>query len=306
MVLGTPSGKILARRVISTRTGSQTRACLEEMAENLQGLIKDSGIKKKQILGVGVGLPGPVDTQKGIVPRSPHLGGWKGFPLRKWLSKKIGLPVFMANDANAAAVGERIFGVGRKFQDFIYMTISTGIGGGVIVGGRLVEGASFVAGEVGHMTIVPEGNICKCGKLGCLEAYASGTAIASFVEKEIKKGRATSIPDFVPKGHRVTAQYVGVAAKKGDPLALKAYQRAGFYLGIGISNLLNIFNPQLIILGGGVLKSAPRNFWQSMRQNTKCEAWPQAFRAVKIVRTQLGDLVGDLGTLALVFENVRP
>ncbi len=305
MVLGTSSGKILARRLIATQTGSKTQQCLSEMVENLAGLLKDSGISKKQILGIGVGLPGPVDTQKGVVPRSPHLGGWKGFPLQKWLSKKMGLPVFVANDANAAAIGEKIFGLGRRAKHFIYMTVSTGIGGGLVVNRELVEGASFVAGEVGHMTVVPKGDACKCGKLGCLEAYASGTAIAAFAAREIKAGKASRISHFATQGNKLTAREVGLAAKKGDSLALKAYERAGFYLGIGIANLLNILNPELIILGGGVLKSAPRDFWRAMLQSAKREAWPQAFQAVKIVRTKLGDLVGDLGALALVFENER-
>ncbi len=305
MVLGTHAGKILSRRVISTQTDLQTRGCLEEMAENLQRLIRDSGISKKQILGIGVGLPGPVDTQKGVVPRSPHLGGWKGFPLQKWLSKKMGLPVFVANDANAAAIGEKIFGQGRKAKNFIYMTVSTGIGGGLVVNGELVEGASFVAGEVGHMTVVPKGEACKCGKLGCLEAYASGTAIAAFAAKEIKAGKIFRIPRFTTQGNKITAREIGLAAEKGDSLALKVYERAGFYLGVGIANLLNVLNPEMIILGGGVFKSAPPHFWRAMLQSAKREAWPQAFQAVKIVRTKLGDLVGDLGALALVFEKLR-
>jgi len=302
MVLGTSSGKILARRVISTQTGAQTRSCLNELIQNIKLLLNGSSRVKKQILGMGVGLPGPVDSKKGIVPRSPHLGGWEGIPLRKLLLKALGLPVMLANDANAAVIGEKVFGQGRGAKNFIYMTISTGIGGGLVVNGQLVEGTSYVGGEVGHMTIVASGDPCKCGKKGCLEAYASGTAIARFVENEIQRGQSSKIPSFAGKGNKVAAREVGLAAKAGDRLALEAYCRAGFYLGIGIANLLNILNPEIIILGGGVLKSAPRLFWQSMLQSCQRDAWPQAWRAVQVRRTKLGDRVGDLGALALVFE----
>jgi glucokinase len=182
------------------------------------------------------------------------------------------------------------------------MTISTGIGGGVVANGELVEGASYVGGEVGHMTVVPAGDRCKCKKAGCLEAYASGTAISRYVERQMRKGVATKIPKFLEKNKRITAKVVGAAAKKGDRLALRSFARAGFYLGIGIANLLNILNPELIILGGGVLKSAPPIFFKAMRDSCELDAWPQAFEAVRILRTKLGDHVGDLGALALAFH----
>lgn len=302
MVIGTRTGKILRRRVIVTRTGRRTRQGIQELLENVKALIAESPVKKSQILGIGVGIPGPVDTQKGIVPLSPHLGGWKGMRLREILSRKLGLPVAMANDANAAVVGEKIFGQCRRAANFIYMTISTGIGGGIVANGALLEGASYVAGEVGHMTIVAQGDICKCGKQGCLEAYASGTAIANYAVHQIKRSRKSGISRLIPKGGKITAQMVGLAAAQHDALAIETYRRAGFYLGVGIANLLNVLNPEKVILGGGVLKSAPPVFWQSMLTGCRREAWPEAMKAVKITRTRLGDHVGELGALALAFN----
>ncbi len=310
MVLGNHSGKILARRLLATKTGRQTKLGLREIVQSIKLLLSKYPVSKKDIAGIGVGIPGPVDSGKGIVPKSPHLGGWEGLPLAKYLQKEIKLPVTLANDANAAAIGEKIFGQGRRVRHFIYMTISTGIGGGVVVHGKLLEGASFVAGEVGHMTIVPQGDLCKCGKKGCLEAYASGTAIASYAAGQIKKGRRSKITQFLTPGNKITARMVGLAAASRDPLALETYRRAGFYLGVGIANLLNVINPKIVILGGGVLKSAPKDFWREMLASARREAWPQAYQAVKIVRTKLGDHVGELGALALAFDshkiNLRP
>lgn len=298
MVLGTEKGKILARREIPTWTGARTKACVKELAANLRALILRSCIPPKKILGIGVGCPGAVDSSKGTLPRSPNLPGWAGLPLKDILKKATGLPVCLANDANAAALGESFFGAGKNSKNFIYITVSTGIGGGIVIDGKLYEGSGFAAGEIGHMSLVPDGARCNCGKRGCLEAYASGTAVANFFRKSRFK-----------TNERVTAREVGAAAREGNKLAIESYQCAGYYLGIGIANLLNILNPEKVVIGGGVLKSAHKIFWQTMMKSAKRHAWPEAFRTVKIVRSQLKGHVGDLGALALVFKHfkcVRP
>jgi glucokinase len=290
ITLGDERGKILAHREITTGIRSRTPSCIKELVSNLRSLIQESRIPKKQILGIGVGCPGAVNTQKGILPRSPNLPGWTGIPLRKILSKATGLPVFIANDANAAALGEAVFGAGKNSKNFIYITVSTGVGGGIVINGELYEGSGFVAGEIGHMSIVPEGRKCNCGQRGCLEAYASGTAIARFYQ-EGKKEKVAG------------AKEVGRAAREGDKLAVQSYRLAGYCLGLGIANLLNILNPGKIVIGGGVLKSAHKIFWATMMKSAKEHAWPEAFRTVKIVRSGLKGHVGNLGALALVFKN---
>ena len=302
LVLGTEKGKILARREISTRTGTGTRGCVKELASNLQALVLHSCISPKKILGIGVGCPGAVDPSKGTLPRSPNLPGWAGLPLRRILRKAAGLPVHVANDANAAALGESLFGAGKKARDLIYITVSTGIGGGIIMNGRLYEGAGSVAGEIGHISIVPEGKKCACGKRGCLEVYASGTAIAKDVRDRMTP-RNTCVWKFLGRDKKVSAKQVGMAAREGDKLAIESYQKAGYYLGIGISNLLNILNPEMIVIGGGVLKSAHKNFWKSMIKSAQDHAWPEAYSTTRIVRSKLRDSVGALGALALVFKN---
>lgn len=302
VVVGNDHGEILFQKIIPTLTGAKTRKGIEMLVFNLREIPKKVPGK---IEGIGAGIPGPVDTGRGIIPRSPHLKGWEGLPLQKILEEKLKLPVLMGNDANAAALGEKNFGQGRGRKNFIYITVSTGIGSGIVMDGKLLEGESFVAGEVGHMTIVPDGARCKCGKKGCLEAYASGTAIARMGQEEYRKQNQGAVLRKISGRGPATAQTFGLAAQKGDRISLEVYRRAGFYLGIGIANLLNILNPELIILGGGVWKSAPENFWGAMMKSCKRDAWPQAMKAAKIVHSNLKGHAGDLGALALGFEASR-
>ncbi len=251
-----------------------------------------------------------MDPEKGVVQRSPHLKGWQGVPLKSFLEKRLKLPVFIANDASAAALGEKLFGQGRRAENFVYLTVSTGIGSGIILNGRLLLGASFGAGEIGHTVIFPGGERCGCGQSGCLEAYSSGTAIAQYVRREVRRGRRFKFPltpTLSPRGRgkgeggEITAEIVALAAEAGDPLALEVFRQAGYFLGIGLANTINLLNPEMLILGGSVVKSS-RFFWASMSQSLKQHAWPSLHRACRVVKTQLGDRVGDLGALALVFS----
>ncbi|MCB9799474.1 MAG: ROK family protein [Candidatus Omnitrophica bacterium] len=305
IVIGTEKGRILGRRLIPTQIKSNTQKCLKELEENIIQLLRETSLTSRQILGIGLCLPGAVDSRKGIAPISPHLKGWEGLRLRQRLFGRFKKPVYMTNDANAAAVAEKIFGQAQKAENFIYITISTGVGGGIYANGKLLEGVSFVAGEVGHMTIESQGEPWALGEIGCLEAYASGTAIARYVNRELEQGRGTTFLKRLSKNGPLTTKEIGIAAKKKDKLALAAFQRAGEYLGIGIGNLLNILNPEIVILGGGVLKTAPAVFYQSFKLSCRHRSWPEAFRAVRITRTQLGDNVGNLGAMALVFSQQK-
>jgi len=293
VVLGNSAGKILAKEVVPTLTGRKAPQGIEAIASVLEKQKREFR-GRGRIRGIGVGIPGPMDPGKGIVQRSPHLQDWQDFPLKSFLQHRLRLPVFITNDANAAAVGEKVFGEGRRAENFAYLTVSTGIGGGIILDGKLLVGASFGAGEVGHTVIMPEGDRCGCGRRGCLEAYASGTAIAQFVKREIRRERKSKWPDGV------TAEKVASAAKAGDSLSLEAYRRAGSYLGIGLANLINVLNPQMLILGGSVMKSSGL-LWPSMIRSARACAWPSLYSACRIVKTRLGDRVGDLGALSLVF-----
>lgn len=306
VALGTEKGKILVHKRFKTQKSTKTKECIRQLTETIDLLIQDAKTQKIKLVGIGVVIPGAVDPQKGVVPRSPHLVGWQGIPLKSILEKQYRLPVMMVNDAKGAAVAEKIFGAAKKCQNFIYMTVSTGVGSGIYVNGHLLQGASFVGGEVGHMTIQTDGGEkWKMNEEGVLEAYASGTAIYQYVVSQIKKGKGSKKLKKMHRDKKLDTREISLLADKGDALAIRAFKRAGEYLGVGVGNLLNILNPEMIIFGGGVWKSAPSVFMKSFKLSCQKKSWPEAYRAVKIVKTKLGDYVGNLGALAIVFETLK-
>ncbi len=301
---GTDRGRILHYAEIKTRTGRQTRDCVDELMRVVEEVRRTLPPNHSKLCGIGVCLPGAVNTSRGVVPQSPNLPGWKGLPLAKMLGGRFKLPVCMVNDANAAAIGEMLFGAAKGSKNFIYVTVSTGVGGGIVINGRLLEGSSFVAGEVGHTTVVPGGDLCNCGKRGCLEAYTSGTSIERYVAKKIRETNYQALEKFRFEG-RLSARELSAAARQKDPLALAAFGRAGRYLGIGLANVLNTVNPSLAVLGGGVIQSAPPLFWAELKKNLRKEAWSEALHGFRMSRTKLGSKVGNLGALAVIFEALK-
>ena len=301
--LGTRKGKILAKRVFSSGNGKRVNESIRQIHSTVFELVSERGLTTRQLLGIGVAVPGAIDSRREKIEKSPNLPSWQGFPLKKVLTRKFRVPVVIENDANASALGERHFGSGRGIDDFLYLTISTGIGSGIVANGSLVRGARGTAGEIGHMTLVKGGLPCNCGKQGCLEAYASGTAIAQHVRRAIRRGTRSSFFKKV-KISEVTGQLVSQAADQGDRIAIQARELAADYLGIGLANVINLLNPMRIILGGGVMEDV-RYLWVPMMKAVRREAWPTALRACKIVRSRLGKNVGDLGAMALVLEDMR-
>lgn len=302
--IGTRSGKILDRIVFSSEQGKFATQSIQKIQTSLTSLLDRHHMKRQDILGVGVGMPGAIHPKTQIILKSPNLPSWEGISLGKVLHQKLKLPVSVENDANAAALGEFFFGYGRKTNHFIYMTVSTGIGSGIVVNGQLLRGEKGTAGEVGHMTMVRGGNPCPCGKRGCLEAYSSGTAMANYVKQALKAGRSSRFFRKV-KPMNITGQLVAEAANQKDSLAIEARSSAADYLGIALANLVNLLNPKRIILGGGVMEQT-NHFWMPMMAALKREAWPMAFKSCEILRSKLGTHVGDLGAMALVLENERP
>lgn len=249
---------------------------------------------------ISIAAPGPLDPWKGIIHQAPNLPGWRDVPLADILHRAFKVAVYLNNDANLAALAEHRFGAGQGVSDLIYLTISTGIGGGIITQGRLLLGARGFAGEVGHTTLEPEGPPCGCGGRGHLESLASGPAIARRAVEEIEKGAETSITRLVEGNlSKVTAKVVAQAAQAGDPLANSIFKGAGFYIGLGIANLLHILNPELIIIGGGVSKAGDLLF-DPIRATVEDRAIPSIQEGVKIVPAALGDDVGLLGAAAFV------
>jgi glucokinase len=246
---------------------------------------------------VGVGAPGPLDTRTGIIFLTPNLG-WVDMPLRQRLADQIGLPTSLDNDANCAIFGEWWRGAARGSRHTIGFTIGTGIGGGIIVDGRLYHGASDCAGEFGHTTIDPEGRHCKCGNYGCLEAYASGPAIALRSMEAIASGAESRIPAMVDNDlSRITAQTVYQAAQEGDALALEVVRDTAKYLGVGVANLVNVFNPEIVVICGGVTQAGERLF-APLRQEVTRRAFKPAVRVCRILPGELTGTAGVYGAAA--------
>jgi glucokinase len=254
-----------------------------------------------EILGVGVGAPGPLDTKRGIVLLTPNLG-WVNMPLRQLIHDRLGLPAALDNDANCAVLGEWWVGAARGARHAIGITIGTGIGGGLIVDGRLYHGASDVAGEIGHTTIDTEGRRCKCGNYGCLEAYASGPNIALRAVEEMEAGAESRLRALVGGDLRkITAQTVYQAAADGDELALEVVNDTAKFLGVGIGNLLNVFNPEVVVVCGGVTLAGDHLF-EPLRREVARRAFKPAVTACRIVPGELAGTAGVYGAAKVFLD----
>jgi glucokinase len=242
-----------------------------------------------------VALPGPVDPESGIIFSAPNIPGWQNFPIGPELEKRFGTHTRIGNDANLAALGEWRFGSGQGHHHLLYLTISTGIGGGVICDDRLLLGARGLAGEVGHITVLPDGPLCGCGQRGHLEALASGPAITLYVMEQIANGTKSTLN---PK-HKLTARDISQAASNGDELAIHALERAGTHLGQALATFLHIFNPSVVIFGGGVSFSG-KFLLDPVRTSLEEHVMDKSYlKNLLITQAQLGDNAGLMGALAL-------
>jgi len=262
------------------------------------------GLAKEVLKGanptvIGVSFGGPVRSKEGVVILSHHVPGWQNFPLAQWLSEQFGAPAIVENDANAGALGEWRYGAGKGTRCLLYVTVSTGIGGGIIIDGKVYHGADDLAGEIGHMTLDPNGPPCTCGKRGCLEALASGPAIARKAREMLLAlpGEGRVLRELV-KGdlEKISAQNVSTAAALGDSLAVEVLRMAGTALGFGLAQAISLLNPELVVLGGGVVK-AGEFFVNPAREAAQKYVVPGA--RVKITLARLGDDAPLWGAIAL-------
>lgn len=286
-------GQIHAHQRVATAATAGPQVVIGQIEQLIAAMV--GTLEPAEIIGVGVASTGPVDLAAGIALQAPTIAGWFNVPLKALLEERTGLRVELWNDANMAALGEWRFGSGRGCEHFVYVTLSTGIGGGVIVDNRLLLGRKGMAGEVGHMTIVPDGPLCCCGNHGCWEALASGTALAQFAAAALADGEPSLIRD-IAAGEPVRGAHVAEAAERGDPLALTLMQREGEWIGIGIANLLHLYSPERVALGGGVSQSIAL-FEPHIRRMIAERAMPP-FRDVTICTAQLGDDAGVIGAAA--------
>jgi glucokinase len=263
--------------------------------ERLMTLIAASVPKNEEIAAITVAAPGPLDPFEGIIFKAPNIPGWTNLPLKKLIQERFNVPVAIGNDANLAALGEWRFGAGIGHRHLIYITVSTGIGGGVIIDNQMLLGSRGLAAELGHITVIPDGPLCSCGQRGHLEAVSSGPAIAHWVEQELNQG----IPSSLSAHHPVTAKEVSLAAAQGDELAKAALARSGTYLGIAISDYLHVFNPSIVIIGGGVSHSGESFFGPLREAMNEHVLSKQYLENLVLTTAALGDEVGLMGALAL-------
>ena len=284
------SGKILRQLKQETPHG-ETGNCIVNALANVAAQWSD---EKQRVVAVSIMVPGAVDSDKAVVLQAPNLPSLVNFGLKAALQDRLGWPVFLENDANAAAVGEMWLGAARGCSDVMSVTLGTGVGGGLILDGKLWRGLHGSAGEIGHTTVDPfSGLKCKCGNTGCLELFASATAIVRMTREKL-----SLFPESSLKDGKLTAERVYDAGRAGDELALEVFKRFGMYLGIGLANLINFIDPQIIVISGGAA-----NGWDLFASEMYRQVEERAFRSiaqqVKIARAECGDNAGLLGAARL-------
>ncbi|WP_165423548.1 ROK family protein [Ktedonosporobacter rubrisoli] len=306
-------GATLLSRV-SSLTGEQSSPDLviPRLFQAVEQALEEAKVSLEQIAGIGICAPGPLNYRTGVICAPPNLPEWDQVPMRDIFSERFQVPIFVENDANAAGLGEYMFGAGRGTRHMVYLTISTGIGGGIITDGQILEGTFGTAGELGHMTINWRGERCNCGNIGCLESITSGTAIARHANAAIADGQGDELlafaraqgqaaPDQSSTTLRVTARTVAEAAEAGIPLACAIIDEAAEALGIGLVNILHIFNPEIVILGGGVAQMGARLLDPAKRLvEERTMRVPR--EAARIVLAELGPNVGLVGAGALIYH----
>ncbi len=268
--------------------------------ERIIQVIEKNWPKDRRVLGIAAAVPGSVDTVHNEIILAPNVRGWKNIRLGDILTEKFKTRILVNNDARLAAIGEWKRGAGQGHNDILSFTVSTGLGGGAITGGQVVQGALGIATEVGHIVLDDTGPDCGCGKNGHLEAFSSGTGIKNFVQQKIKEGRTTSIQSENPNSKEIAD-----AAQNGDTLAKEAFEQAGYYLGIGVSNYLHIFNPSCVIFGGGVTQSwnlIEPSFRESLDKHVLNKRYT---KDLKIALAELGDNVGLIGAYEYMKQSLE-
>ena len=293
------AGRIDAR--VKQPTVQSRKGFIEQLAFTIREL-KSTG---KRVIAASIGFPGPLRIKEGIVLTPPNLVDCDNLPVKRMLERRGGLPVFMENDANAAALGEWWLGAAKGANSAICLTLGTGIGGGIVLDGKVWHGAGDVAAEFGHITVRPNGRRCACGRRGCLEAYASATGVVRTARAKVRRDRNSLILRLAGgRPSAITSAIVYRAAKRGDATARNVLTQTGRMLGMAIGNLLGIFNPQMVVIGGGLAR-AGRMLLDPIRAEAARNCFAAAFNSARIVKGKLGDDAGMLGAALTAFRGMR-
>jgi glucokinase len=290
-------GEILDKHKEATKAVDGWVKVVARLIDNIKRQLEIGAKMGTEVFAVGVGAPGVILVDKGIVVKSPNFPDWNNLPLKAELEKALKIPVYIENDANAAALGEKWRGAGQNIKSMIHLTLGTGVGGGIILDNKIWHGADGMAGEIGHMTLIPDGRQCTCGNTGCLETYASARGIVQSFREELEKQKLPAAEVL----KEVTSEKVYQAAREGDAVARRVMKDMGRMLGIGIASLINIFNPERVVIGGGV-----KDAWPLFIGSTHEEIMKRAFQVpaerTEIVPSLLGDDAGMVGAAAVALE----
>ena len=275
--------------------GGSSEKIKDMLVKALKNILNDN------VIGIGFGVAGIIDSKNGIVIGSPNIPSINGFRVKETFEKEFSLPVIVENDANTYAYAEKWIGTGKNLSNFIVLTLGTGLGGGIIYKGELFEGAA----EIGHMVVEPEGRFCPCGSFGCLESYASGRAVVDRIISSLEKGGKSILKDYYDGNfYKITPEQVYKAALEGDSLSREVFREVGKYLGIGTANLVNIFSPEAIIIGGGLIGA-----WDLFIEELKKEFLKRALEPlssnVQILQATLKKESGSVGAAGLIFKSIK-
>jgi len=298
-------GRVVSSHESVTPATKGREAVIQCIVDSARGALEQRRVAMSEISAVGIGAAGISNPEAGILFTSPNLPGLREVLLGDIVQEKLGKKTFIINDANAAALGELHYGAARDARNFIYITISTGIGGGIVIDGKIYTGAIGIAGEVGHMTIDDNGPICSCGNRGCWEMLASGTALSREARLRISKGVKTSILEYAEGNiENVSAQAIQRAAEKGDKLAKELVAQTGYYVGVGLASLVNMFNPELIVIGGGLSNIGDMLLEPAFKTAEK-RAYKEAFQAVRFSSAELGRNSGVIGAATFALQEMK-
>lgn len=295
------SGKIIYSNSVPTYAKMGYEYTVNNIKQAIKDLMKETNTTAKDIDGIGFDFPGQVDYKTGVVKLAPNIPGWVNVPIAQMIEEEFHIPTRIDNDVRCAALGEMKFGAGQGCENFVCITVGTGIGSGLVVNGQLVRGASNAAGEIGHIKLqMKDGLICGCGDTGCLEAYASGPSIVAMAQDYIKGGKSTKFREMAAaEGGEITPYMVAKAAEAGDPVAKRIFAIVGEYIGIGLTSVINLLNPEKVIIGGGVAEAGDL-LLDPIRKTIKERAMVVAGSSVEIVPAQLGNSAGVIGASMLI------
>ncbi len=301
----TADGKLVARTKTLTEAKNGVQSVVDKICTTVREACQQISLEPNELVTIGLGSPGPLSTKTGVVIDAPNLIGWVNVPLRDMVQQQFKPPVFLDNDANAAAYGEFWVGAGKGVRNLIVLTLGTGIGGGLIIEGKLYRGPDDTSGEIGHITVLLDGPLCKCGNRGCLEALSSATALVNRTIDALRLGTRSIISELCQNDlSKITAKMVYEAARQNDKLALELFHETGFYLGVACANLVNIFNPEMIIFFGGMINAGELLF-APVREEIKKRAFALPASRVQVVPAILGNDAGAIGAAGIALMELK-